>query len=366
MLYVRPVAIEDLDSLVRLSRRAGYGLTTLPPDPDLLRRRIQDSLRGFARVADKPGGETYLLALVDPDEGLVGISGMVAKVGGFEPFYAYQLEQEIHESASLQKHVSIATLHLVKEHNGPSEIGSLFLAPAHRRGTNGRLLSLSRFLFMADHPGYFDATVLAEMRGRIDPQGRSPFWEAVGRHFFAMEFPHADYLVMKDKRFLGELMPRHPIYMPLLPQAAQDAVNQVHPESAPALHLLESEGFARNGMVDIFEGGPVISCARSQIRTVRHSRTVAVTGIHGHTGHDHDHGQSQAHLLSNTRAEGFRACVGYPVRVSEGIEISQEAAAALQVAKGDTVRLAPLRGSDEVFQGAAVKAKSDANSEILS
>lgn len=338
MLYVRPIEAEDLDSLVRLSRRAGYGLTTLPPDAEVLEKRIHESLRGFARAAERPGGETYLLALIDPDEGLVGISGMISKVGGFEPFYAYRLEQEIHESPSLKKRLAIDTLHLVKEHNGPSEIGSLFLAPAHRRGNNGRLLSLSRFLFMADQPRYFDEMVLAEMRGRIDHQGQSPFWEAVGRHFFDMEFPHADYLVMKDKTFLADLMPRHPIYVSLLPKAAQDVVNQVHPESAPALHLLESEGFARNGMVDIFEGGPVVSCARKAVRTVRESRLLK---LHS-TG---PHAQAAApFLISNTKSQGYRACVAHPVFTEQGVELSREAAAALQVGKGDVLRLCPLRG----------------------
>lgn len=337
MLYVRPIEASDLDALVRLSRRAGYGLTTLPPDPDLLGKRIEESLRSFARRAEKPGGETYLFALVDPDEGLVGISGIVAKVGGFEPFYAYRLEQEIHESRSLNKRLVIDTLHLVKEHNGPSEIGSLFLTPAHRRGSNGRLLSLGRFLFMADHPHCFDDQVLAEMRGRIDHQGQSPFWEAVGRHFFDMEFPHADYLVMKDKSFLAELMPRHPVYLPLLPKAAQDVVNQVHPDSAPALHLLESEGFARNGMVDIFEGGPVVSCQRTRIRTVRESKKVRISGIGS------GNKQGLPFLLSNTLAQGYRACVAYPAEAQEGLHITGETAAALQVKTGDEVRIAPLR-----------------------
>jgi arginine N-succinyltransferase len=347
MLYVRPIEADDLDALVRLSRRAGYGLTTLPPDAELLGKRIDESLRSFARAADKPGGETYLLALVDPDEGLVGISGVVAKVGGFEPFYAYRLEQEIHESRSLKKRLVIDTLHLVKEHNGPSEIGSLFLAPAHRRGTNGRLLSLSRFLFMADHPQCFDETVLAEMRGRIDHQGQSPFWEAVGRHFFDMEFPHADYLVMKDKSFLAELMPRHPVYVPLLPKAAQEVINQVHPESAPALHLLESEGFARNGMVDIFEGGPVVSCARTRIRTIRESRTALVTGIGPHLNQETPK-HATPYLLSNTLARGYRACVAHPRLVPDGVEVSGEVAAALQVKKGDAVRYAPLRSAQPI------------------
>ncbi len=354
MLYIRPIEMEDLDALVRLARRTGYGLTTLPPDPQLLAQRIRESLRGFAHGVEKPAGETYLLVLIDPDEGLVGISGMVSKVGGFEPFYAYRLEQEVHVSKSLGKRTAIDTLHLVREHNGPSEIGSLFLTPAHRRGTNGRLLSLGRFLFMADHPECFDETVLAEMRGRIDHQGQSPFWEAVGSHFFQMPFPHADYLVMKDKAFLAELMPQHPIYVPLLPKAAQGVVNQVHPETAPALHLLESEGFRRNGMVDIFEGGPVVECRRQDIRTIRESRFVSVKAVRG-TGSalaakDDAHldwlsTKGVGYLLSNGKFKHFRACVGHPQIEGESLILSHENAAALQVTEGDTVRMAPLRAT---------------------
>jgi arginine N-succinyltransferase len=348
MLYVRPIEMDDLDALVRLARRTGYGLTTLPPDPNLLAGRIRESLHGFSRKAERPAGETYLLVLVDPDEGLVGISGMVSKVGGFEPFYTYRLETEVHVSKSLQKRVENQTLHLAKEHNGPSEIGSLFLSPAHRRGSNGRLLSLSRFLFMADHPQFFDEFVLAEMRGRIDHQGQSPFWEAVGRHFFRMEFPHADYLVMQDKSFLAELMPLHPIYVSLLPKAAQDVINQVHPDSAPALHLLESEGFERNGMIDIFEGGPVVSCRRNHIRTVRESKWVTVANVgHGKKSErpESQPPHTQGYLLSNGKTLGFRACVAHPVFTSDGIEVSLETAAALQISKGDGLRIAPLRAS---------------------
>ena len=111
----------------------------------------------------------------------------------------------------------VRTLTLVEEHNGPCEIGSLFLHPDYRRDGNGRLLSLSRFLFMAEHRQRFEPQVIAEMRGVIDDQGRSPFWDAVGKHFFEIDFPKADYLSMVNKKFIADLMPRHPLYVPLLP-----------------------------------------------------------------------------------------------------------------------------------------------------
>ena len=63
----------------------------------------------------------------------------------------------------------IQVLHLVRQHSGPCEICSLFLAPEHRRagGNLSRLLSLSRFLFMAEFAKTFEPTVIAEGPGVI-------------------------------------------------------------------------------------------------------------------------------------------------------------------------------------------------------
>ena len=89
----------------------------------------------------------------------------------------------------------------------PARDRQLFLSPDYRKDDNGRLLSLARFLFMAEHIEYFDPIVIAEMRGVVDDHGHSPFWDAVGQHFFDIDFPKADYLSMVNKHFIAELMP---------------------------------------------------------------------------------------------------------------------------------------------------------------
>jgi len=220
MYLIRPITLDDLPALVDLTRLTGFGLTTLPNDERLLRRRIKESLRGFDKLADDdpPLGETYLFVMEHvPTKQVCGTCGIVSKVGGFEPFYAYRVETTIHQSQVLHVRKEIQTLHLVEMHSGPCEVGSLFLSPQHRAGGNGRLLSPSRFLFMADNPAYFDPMVIAEMRGVLDDQGHSPFWDAVGHHFFDIDFPKADYLSMVTTRFIDNLMPKQPIYFPLLP-----------------------------------------------------------------------------------------------------------------------------------------------------
>lgn len=204
MVVVRPVKLEDLDRLVELAHIASFGLTSLPRDRDLLHKRIVQSLRSFSEATDKPSGELFLFVLEDIDVGVVvGTSCIVSKVGGFEPFYAYKIQTAVHRSETLKLNKEIQTLHLVAEHSGPTEIGGLFVVPEYRKHGNGRLLSLFRFLFMAEHPKRFEPLIVAEMRGVVDDQCRSPFWEALGRHFFEMDYCKADLLSVMEKKFIA-------------------------------------------------------------------------------------------------------------------------------------------------------------------
>jgi arginine N-succinyltransferase len=333
MLIIRPIAIEDLPALEALSAAAGFGLTSLPKDASLLKRRLRASLRGFENLLDEdpPRGETYLFVLEDSEAGkIVGTSGIVSKVGGFEPFYGYRLESSIHASDQLHVHKTIRTLHLVEEHDGPCEVGGLFLSPAYRRGGNGRLLSLARFLFMADHLEYFDPVVISELRGITDETGKSPFWDAVGHHFFDMDFPSADYLSMVNKKFIADLMPEHPIYIPLLPGSAQLVIGKVQPETAPALAMLLTEGFQLTDMVDIFDAGPVVRCAVREIRSIRDSIVATVEEIAPVS--------SSSLLIANTRQKEFRACLGGIQPTQTGVRLDATVASALNVKTGDVVR----------------------------
>ncbi|MEE9211704.1 MAG: arginine N-succinyltransferase [Phycisphaeraceae bacterium] len=342
MLVIRPVSLNDLDQLVELTSMTSFGLTSLPKDRHLLRTRIAASQRAIEDTPDKPGGESYLFVMEDTDTGaVVGTSGVTAKVGGFEPFYAYRIETSVHESKMLNTRKEIRSLHLVTEHSGPTELVSLFLRPSHRRSGNGRFLSLARFLFLAEHPARFEPIVIAELRGVIDERGRSAFWDALGRHFFDIEFPDADYLSVVNKRFIADLMPTHPIYIPLLPRAAQEVIGQVHDRTRPALDLLLSEGFEHGQMVDIFEAGPIVRCRREQIHTVKHSVRATVADIADKPI------ESDTFIISNTLAD-FRACLGQVAADSPGrVRLANDTAAALGIKPGDTVRYAPLRSKPQ-------------------
>lgn len=340
MLVIRPVELKDLDRLFELANLAGFGLTSLPKDKSVLKNRVLESMYSFSKHAERPRGELYIFVLEDIEHGIVaGTSNIVSKVGGFEPFYAYKIQTCVHESKSLNFRKEIQSLMLVAEHSGPTEIGGIFMAPEYRKHGAGRLLSLFRFVFMALDPKRFDPTVIAEIRGVVDDNGNSPFWEAIGKHFFDMEYSKADLLSVSDKRFIGDLMPTCPIYVPLLPQDARDIIGKPHELAKPAMRMLEQEGFVYSGMVDIFEAGPVVECPLARIRTVIESRSSIVEHI------TIDEVDSRPFVIARATGE-FRACMGGVEETSfGGIRINSRIAGALDLSVGAKVMIAPLRPS---------------------
>jgi arginine N-succinyltransferase len=338
MLLIRPIRTDDLDQLHHLTTLSSFGLTNLPKDRELLAKHIRASVKGFEEMdEEEPKGQPYLFVLEDTEEQVVvGTAAIISKVGGFQPFYSYQIKTTVHESEMLGVRKEIQMLHLLTEHDGPCEVASLYLHPDYRRSGNGRVLSLSRFLFMAEFPKLFDKTVMAEMRGVVDEYGYSPFWESLGRHFFDLDFPSADYLTAVNKQFIADLMPTHPIYIPLLPPAAQAVIGKVHDHTKPALRMLESEGFQFKQTIDIFQGGPIVQCNRDQIRTIHASRHASVAALTLSTP------ESVEYLVSNVSRQ-FRCCKTTLNLVGDQVELPRQAAHLLQVGEGHTVRYVTLR-----------------------
>ncbi len=96
--------------------------------------------------------------------------------------------------------------------------------------------------------------------------------------------------------------------------------------------LLESEGFRPNGLIDIFDAGPTVSCPRDHIRTVRDARrlTVAVA----------DEVEAELPALISTDSIGaFRAVRAKAAIEGETVHLPAEVADALKVRSGDVVRV---------------------------
>ena len=334
-MIVRPVSVADLPALMELVQQAGPGFTTLPANEDRLAHRVRWAQRTFAEQIERADAD-YLFVLENEDQQVIGVSAMAGAVGLREPWYNYRVGLTVSSSPDLGIQRQIPTLFLNNEMTGQSELCSLFLRHDQRQGTNGRLLSLARLLFVAEFPQLFGDKLIAELRGRADEHGCSPFWDSVGRHFFKMEFNHADHLAgLGSKSFIAELMPRQPLYTCLLTEQAQAVIGKAHPNAEPALKILNAEGFTHQGYIDIFDAGPVIEAPISKIRTVRDSRALVLA-----VGTLDE--QAQVWLIHNRRLENCRITTAQAHMVGNSLVVDRLTAKRLQLQPGNSVRAVPL------------------------
>lgn len=335
---IRPAAMGDLDSIQALIGEVRVGLTSLAIDRKRLHEKIEASIDSLGKRVVEPGDEAYFFVLADEEsDEIAGMCAIKAAVGLREPFYSYRIGTVVHASKELEVHRSHPALYLSNDYTGCSELTSLFLSPSHRGEGLGPLLSKSRLLFIAELPERFADKVIAEIRGVSDEQGRSPFWDGLGQHFFAMDFPTADHLVGSgNKSFIAELMPKHPIYVLFLPEEAQAAIGKPHPNSQRALELLEEEGFHFENYVDIFDGGPTVECRRNEIRSVRASeRRFARIGK--------SMKRPRKCMLASTEAQGFRCCIDEAAfDEADRVILSDETARTMRIGSGEPVRVLEL------------------------
>lgn len=337
MMMIRHAEFRDLDDIYQLAGKSGIGLTSLPPNRDTLAARItrtRNTLEGNAHKAE----QGYLFVLEDTQtRQVVGVSAIEVAVGLTEPWYDFHVGTQVHASKALNIYKALPTLFLSNDHTGCSELCTLFLDPAHREHQNGKFLSKIRFLFIAAFRQHFEKRLIAEMRGFSDEQGESPFWNAIGQHFFNMDFATADYLSgIGQKIFIAELMPRFPVYVDLLPKVAQDVIGKIHPQTQPAFHVLESEGLKYEGYVDIFDAGPTLEADVNELRAVKESRRIRVDVVPTSSV-----GKTQF-LVANDDYEQYRALMLKLDIHGNTLQLSQEQARTLAVHTGQWVRVLPL------------------------
>ncbi|HDR9807886.1 arginine N-succinyltransferase [Burkholderia cenocepacia] len=339
MIVVRVVQTGDVDALVSLAQETGPGLTTFKPDRDALAARIERSRRTLEGRA-APGEAGYFFVMEESKTGdIAGVCGIETQVGLEQPFYNYRVSTVVHASQELGVWTRMSALNISHDLTGYAEVCSLFLSPRYRTGGVGGLLSRSRFMFIAQFRDRFPERICAELRGHFDEDGTSPFWRAVGSHFYQIDFNAADYLSSHGRKsFLAELMPRYPVYVDLLPQDAQDAVGLTHRDTLPARKMLEAEGLRYQNHVDIFDAGPVLECHVNDLRTVRESVVVPVA-----IGVPDARDDAPRSLVSNTSLGDFRVGVAPGVVANGSFVLSADDAAALDVKAGDPVRVLPLK-----------------------
>jgi arginine N-succinyltransferase len=351
MMIIRPVQLEDLAAISALAAKTGVGVTSLPSNDERLAARIERVLKTWRDEATQ-AEQGYLFVLEDTEQNkVVGISAIEVAVGRTEPWYNYRVGTLVHASKELNVYTQMPTLFLSNDHTGYSELCTLFLDPEYRHSKNGQLLSKARFLFMAAFQERFADKLIAEMRGFSDEAGRSPFWESLGRHFFSIDFSEADYLTgIGQKSFIAELMPKHPLYVDFLSPEARESIGQVHPHTAPARAILESEGMKYEGYVDIFDAGPTLEAYVSELRAVKQSRVWPVV-IDDQATSTSD----TTYLLANDKFRDYRALLAQVSFTDTAICLPSAIAAALAVDAGDTIRAVTLFSEAQSVKAQFVK-----------
>ncbi len=317
-------------------------MTTMPRDPEHMARRVDDAVASVDPDRKLDGREVYFFVL---DEGgptepeVTGTAAIYAAVGLDRPFYNYRVSRLTKYSPEIDRRFDYTVLQPSSDYTGCTEVGTLYLPPERRGGGRGRLLSFARFLFLAVHRSRFGEIVVAEMRGWIDDDGNSPFWDAVGQKFFGMELGEADRLSGQEFRFMQDLLPGTPIPVDLLPDAAQDVISKPHAGSEPAAAMLRKIGLRDHGYIDIFDAGLCLDAPIDDVDVTRRlvRRTVAVS---------EESPTGQAGLACNSGLADF-AVIELTIAADDVQPMTTAQAEALGVSDGDTVGTYTFEPADD-------------------
>jgi arginine N-succinyltransferase len=330
--FLRPATLDDLGALYELAKLTGGGFTNLPPDREALRAKLERSTAALARQADAHVDDLFVMVLENSETGQVrGTCQIFTMVGQHWPFYSYRIGTLTQVSKELNRTFRADMLTLSTDLEGASEVGGLFLHPRERAGGLGMLLARSRYLFMKAHRGRFSDRTIAELRGVIDEAGGSPFWDGLAGKFFGMTFQEADeFNAVNGNQFIADLMPKHPIYIDMLPETARHVIAMPHPNGRAAMRMLEHEGFAHDKYIDIFDGGPTMLAHTDRIRSIQgavESRVARIGKVYG-----------ERRLATAGRLGAWRAAYA-EIEIFDGgdIAVNDEGAKLLNVAVGDYV-----------------------------
>lgn len=333
---VRAVQRDDLQSLYELARQ--FTLLNLPAEKRVIEAKIERSISSFAGELSKNEAE-YLFVVEDTEgEMVAGNSLILAKNGTpTSPNFSYKLLKKERFSRELGVGFIHQILRLNINTDGPTEVGGLIVDRGYRRRPEkvGRLISLSRFLYIGMHRERFEEDLHSEMAPPLTEEGRSEFWEALGRRFTGMPYQEADQISSQNNGFIQSLFPEEDIYLALLDSKARLVLGRVAEETQGALHLLNRIGFKYKDEVDPFDGGPHLGCKAAECTLIKNLKKYKLrnskAGDFEHSG------------LFGLLRDGSYVGSGSSFRV-EGAEIilPEKTWVLLNLSEGEEIYLSPL------------------------
>ncbi|GGY98080.1 arginine N-succinyltransferase [Pseudoduganella plicata] len=338
MYVVRPVEAGDIAALETLAAVTMPGVHTLPKTRDKIEQAVERSIASFAAQVDIPSEESYLFVLESPAERrIVGTAAIFATAGSNGTYFSFRNDVIQQVSRDLNICHNVHALTLCSELTAYSQLSSFYIDEALQSRPEAALLSRSRLLFAVQQPQRFGDRFFVPLAGVTDEKGGSPFWDALGRKFFKMDFLDAERVIggARNRTLIVELMPHYPVYVPLLPGDAQAAMGQIHPSGELAFNLLTAEGFEADEYIDIFDGGPILQAHKHALRTFTSSQTLRVRTADG----QQPEGATVNYAIANSAAPAFRAVtLACPeLEGCEAVALTPEVQDILRVADGDSV-----------------------------
>ena len=268
---------EDLKGLYELAHQ--FPLLNLPPDKKVIEEKITISQSSFRGDLVGPNSQ-YIFVVEDiKNQLIVGCSQVIGKHGTRDnPAYSF----EVHTKERFSKELDVGFVHRILRmkvtRDGPTEVGGLVLSLDYRRRPErvGRLLSLIRFVYIGMFKERFEKELYAQMAPPLTDDGRSDFWESLGRRFTGMSYQEADGLSRQDKEFISGLFPESDIYLCLLDARARLVLGRVGYQTQRAYRLLRELGFTYKNEVDPFDGGPHIGTLRDEMPMIKRGATYKV------------------------------------------------------------------------------------------
>lgn len=273
-VIVRQAENKDLDDILDLARQ--FVLLNLPPHPGKLKEMLTLSEKSFEKKIPKKQREYLFVAEDTGLKKVVAASKIVAKHGTKESPHVYY---KVLKREKFSKNLGLGFIHQIlkfqENSDGPTELGGLIVAKDYRSRPEkiGKMTSLARFMFIAANLDDFEDELHTELAPPLTEEGRSEFWEALGRRFTGLPYEEADRLSHLDKEFITSLFPENEIYMSLLDSKARLVVGQVGAETRPAKKLMEKLGFAYKNEVDPFDGGPHMGVKTIHCKPIKSSKT---------------------------------------------------------------------------------------------
>ncbi|MGM9483348.1 arginine N-succinyltransferase [Roseateles sp. NT4] len=179
---------------------------------------------------------------------------LVPRIGMQLPRYHFRLGRVVHAAAELDLFRVQTTLLLGNDHTGAAELTQLQPTPELPQ-----LITAAQHL-LRERPDEFGDTLVSELPGWRDEQGRSPFWQALGARFYPGNPAEAEARLGPEWRsHLAALLPRQTVYLSFLGEVAESRVLDAPDAHKPVLTALKAAGFQPPVHARIDDGGPVLA-----------------------------------------------------------------------------------------------------------